>query len=56
MGKEPCHGTWHKITTTGDLTWPKMTNKITMPVSIDYAEKPNLKVTGSVPLKMTISR
>jgi hypothetical protein len=30
-----------------------VTNKITMPVRIENAEKPNLKVTGSVPLKMT---
>ena len=30
-----------------------VTNKISMPVRIENAEKPNLKVTGSVPLKMT---
>ncbi len=52
--KEPhAAGTPLEFTTTGDLTVAGVTNKITMPVSIDYAEKPNLKVTGSVPLKMT---
>jgi len=52
--KEPhAAGTPLEFTTTGDLTVAGVTNKITMPVSIDFAEKPNLKVTGSVPLKMT---
>jgi len=52
--KEPhAAGTPLEFTTTGDLTVAGVTNKISMPVSIDYAEKPNLKVTGSVPLKMT---
>lgn len=52
--KEPhAAGTPLEFNTTGDLMVAGVTNKITMPVRIDNAEKPNLKVTGSVPLKMT---
>jgi hypothetical protein len=52
--KEP-HGagTPLEFSTTGDLMVAGVTNKITMPIRIEEAEKPNLKVTGSVPLKMT---
>ncbi len=52
--KEPhAAGTPLEFNTTGDLMVAGVTNKITMPVRIENAEKPNLKVTGSVPLKMT---
>ena len=52
--KEPhAAGTPLEFNTTGDLMVAGVTNRITMPVRIENAEKPNLKVTGSVPLKMT---
>jgi hypothetical protein len=52
--KEPhAAGTPLEFNTTGDLMVAGVTNKITMPIRIEEAEKPNLKVTGSVPLKMT---
>jgi hypothetical protein len=52
--KEPhAAGTPLEFSTTGNLMVAGVTNKITMPVRIENAEKPNLKVTGSVPLKMT---
>jgi len=52
--KEPhAAGTPLEFSTTGNLMVAGVTNKITMPVRIENAEKANLKVTGSVPLKMT---
>jgi polyisoprenoid-binding protein YceI len=37
----------------GELSLNGVTNKITMPVTIENAEKKKLKIIGSVPLKMT---
>ena len=37
----------------GDLSLNGVTNQITMPVTIENAEKGQLKIIGSVPLKMT---
>jgi hypothetical protein len=52
--KEPhTAGTPLKFDTKGDLSLAGVTNKISMPVSIESAEKSKLKVVGSIPLKMT---
>jgi polyisoprenoid-binding protein YceI len=37
----------------GELSLNGVTNKITMPVTIENADKKKLKIVGSVPLKMT---
>jgi polyisoprenoid-binding protein YceI len=37
----------------GELSLNGVTNKITMPVTIENADKKKLKITGSAPLKMT---
>lgn len=37
----------------GELSLNGVTNKITMPVTIENADKKKLKISGSVPLKMT---
>ena len=52
--KEPhAAGTPLEFNTTGDLAVAGVTNKISMPVRIENGEKANLKVTGSVPMRMT---
>jgi hypothetical protein len=42
-----------KFDAKGELSMNGVTNSITMPVTIENAEKQRLKITGSVPLKMT---
>jgi polyisoprenoid-binding protein YceI len=42
-----------EFNSTGDLVVHGVTNKITMPVTIDAVEANKLKIKGSVPLKMT---
>jgi polyisoprenoid-binding protein YceI len=39
--------------TRGDLSLNGVTNKITMPVTIESTDKSHLKISGEVPLKMT---
>ncbi len=52
--KEPhAAGTPLEFDTKGELSLAGVTNNISMPVRIETVEKGRLKVTGSVPLKMT---
>jgi len=46
-------GTPFQFESTGELSMNGVTNKISMPVTIDRVDKSKLKITGSVPLKMT---
>jgi len=46
-------GTPLEFDTKGDLSAAGVTNSISMPIRIESGEKSKLKVTGSVPLKMT---
>jgi len=46
-------GTPLEFDTKGDLMVAGVTNSVSMPIRIESGEKSKLKVTGSVPLKMT---
>jgi len=46
-------GTPFEFNATGDLVVHGVTNKITMPVTIDSVETNKLKIKGATPLKMT---